>query len=204
MSLAWNSWPCLGWEADVPTWGLLWPPSIPKLRFIPSQGCRSPVLSYSVPPATVDNIYCHNSSLSPWSWEWIWPLSYQQSQVSASQQMTAGRTSCRAWGPSLHNMEVHLPLIPHTQSYQCLAVLVSMGMTFIAPSQQPSPWGTGKLSITVFHTLKPLLFSSAALRLTCTLLTDTVDTHGCEGLCVPRVTVDMVFPIPGTLDICAR
>lgn len=94
--------PCLG-AAVVP--------STSKLRFLLSQDFRSPVLSYSVPPATVDNIYCHNSSLGPWSWEWIWPLSCQQSQVSASQQMMAGRTSCKAWGPSLHNTEVHLPLI---------------------------------------------------------------------------------------------
>lgn len=58
-----------------------------------------------------DKICCQKSYPGFWSWEWTWPLSCQRSQVSASQQMTAGSTSCRDWGPSVHSMEVHLPLV---------------------------------------------------------------------------------------------
>lgn len=109
LSLVWNSRPCLGWEADVSAGSsCASTPEFPSSGLF-SQDFRSPVLSYSMPPAAVDNICCQNSS--PGLWSWTWPLSCQWSQVSASQQMMAGKTSCRAWGPSLHNMEVNLPLI---------------------------------------------------------------------------------------------
>lgn len=53
LSLEWNSWPCLGWEADVPAWGLAWlHPSIPCSGWF-FQDFISPVLPYSVPPATM-------------------------------------------------------------------------------------------------------------------------------------------------------
>lgn len=79
-----------------------------------------------------------------------------------------------------------------------------MGMEFIAPSQQHSPRGTGKLSISCLPYTEAFARQQCSSKADMYSLTDTVDTHDCEGLCVPRVTVDMVFPIPGTLDVCAR
>lgn len=116
LSLLWNSWPCLGGKQMSLPGG--WCDSTPAF---PGSGLFSLRTLYHQFSLTLcllqPMITSLVGTLSPglWSWEWTWPLSCQWSQVSAS-QMVAGRTSCRARGPSLHSMEVHLPLITlHTE-----------------------------------------------------------------------------------------
>lgn len=97
--------PCLG--AGVA------PPQHPMLRLVLS-GLHITSSFLLRASCNHDKICCQKSYPGFWSWEWAWPLSCQRSQVSTSQQMTSGNTSCRAWGPSVHSMEVHLPLVtPH-------------------------------------------------------------------------------------------